>query len=156
MASRTVIADASALISLNRVGQIALLPALFGSIVVPPAVAAEVTRGGGPLPNWIAVFPLAGAVDARVEAARLGAGESEVLSIGLEMPAALLILDDGAARELASALRLRITGTAAVLVEAKRAGLIAEVRPVLDALVATRFRLSSSVYEQILEAAGEK
>lgn len=88
-------------------------------------------------------------------AARLGAGESEVLSLGLELKDAWVILDDREARSLARELGLRILGTAAVLVEAKRAGLLAEVCPTLDALLAMGFRLDRKVYDRILRAAGE-
>jgi len=52
-------------------------------------------------------------------------------------------------------LGLRILGTAAVLVEAKRAGHLAQVRPTLDALLARGFRLDRKVYDRILKAAGE-
>ena len=155
MAQATVIADASALICLGWIDQLSILPGLFGRIVIPPAVAAEATQRGTELPNWVDVRPLGRAVDVRVAAARLDDGEREVLSLGLEVPDALLILDDGAARDLAGELGLRITGTAAVLVEAKRRGLIPQVRPLLDALLARRFRLGQKVYDLILEAAGE-
>ena len=53
--------------------------------------------------------------------AHLGAGETEVLCLGLELDGAWLILDDAQARALARELGLRMLGTAAVLVEAKRA-----------------------------------
>jgi len=46
--------------------------------------------------------------------------------------------------------------TAAVLVEAKRAGLLARVRPTLDALLAKGFRLDRKVYDRILKAADEE
>lgn len=99
--------------------------------------------------------PLSRAMDGRVVAARLDAGESEVLSLGLELPDALLVLDDGAARDRGVELGLRITGTAALLVRAKAAGLIPQVKPVLDALLSSSFRLSPKVYDRILKAAGE-
>lgn len=155
MARPPVIADASALISLGCVDQLQILPALFGRIVVPPAVAAETTHRGSALPTWVDVRPLGRALDDRVVAAHLGAGESEVLCLGLELEDAWLILDDGEARALARELGLRILGTAAVLVEAKRAGHLAKVRPTLDALLARGFRLDRKVYDRILKAAGE-
>jgi predicted nucleic acid-binding protein len=155
MARPLVIADASALICLSWVDQLQVLPALFGRIVVPPAVAAEATHRGSALPNWIDVRPLGRPLDDRVVAAHLGAGEGEVLCLGLERENAWLILDDGEARALARELGLRILGTAAVLVEAKRAGHLAQVRPVLDALLAKGFRLDRKVYNRILTAAGE-
>jgi predicted nucleic acid-binding protein len=156
MARPIVIADASALISLGWVDQLQLLPALFGRIVVPAAVAAEATHRGPALPDWVDVRPAAHPLDDRVVAARLGAGETEVLCLGLELEGAWFILDDGRARVLARQLGLRMLGTAAVLVEAKRAGLLARVRPTLDALVANGFRLQRKVYDRILQAAGER
>jgi predicted nucleic acid-binding protein len=36
-----VVADASPLIALERIGHLELLKALFGEVLVPPAVAAE-------------------------------------------------------------------------------------------------------------------
>ena len=63
--------------------------------------------------------------------------------------------DDAQARALARELGLRMLGTAALLVEAKRAGLLARVRPTLDALLAKGFRLDRKVYDRILKAADE-
>jgi predicted nucleic acid-binding protein len=155
MARPTVVADASALICLGWVDQLQILPALFGRIAVPPAVATEATRRGPALPAWIEVRVAARPPDGRVIAARLGAGETEVLCLGLELEDAWLILDDGKARALARQLGLRMLGTAAVLVEAKRAGLLKRVQPILDALLARGFRLERKVYERILQVAGE-
>ena len=129
MARPPVIADASALICLGWVDQLQVLPALFGRIVVPPAVTAEVTHRRSALPTWVDVRPPRRPLDDRVVAAHLGAGETEVLCLGLELQDAWLILDDGEARALARKLGLQILGTAAVLVEAKRAGHLAQLRP---------------------------
>jgi uncharacterized protein len=155
MARPPVIADASALICLAWVDQLQILPALFGRIIVSPAVAAETTLRGSTLPTWVDVRPPGQPLDHRVVAAHLGAGESEVLCLGLQLKDAWVILDDGGARSLALELGLRILGTAALLVEAKRAGHLAQVRPTLDALLAKGFRLDRKVYDRILKAAGE-
>jgi predicted nucleic acid-binding protein len=156
MARPSVIADASALICLGWVDQLQVLPAVFGPIVVPPAVTAEVTHRQPTLPAWIEVRVPRRPLDHRVVIAHLGAGETEVLSLGLALDGALLILDDAQARALARELGLRMLGTAAVLVEAKRAGLLPRVRPTLDALLAKGFRLDRKVYESILQAADEE
>jgi len=156
MARPTVIADASALICLGWVDQLQILPALFDRIAVPPAVGAEVTHRESALPAWIEVREPGRPLDHRVVTAHLGAGETEVLSLGLELDGAWLILDDAQARALARALGLRMLGTAAVLVEAKRAGLLARVRPTLDALLAKGFRLDRKVYDRLLKAADEE
>ena len=155
MAQAHVVADASALIALGWVDQLELLPALFGRILVPPAVAAEATHRGSALPSWCHVHPLGRPINPRVSAARLGPGETEVISLGLELEDAWLILDDAAARALARNLELHVLGTAAVLLEAKSAGLIPLVRPVLDALRARGFRLDRKVYDLVVKAAAE-
>ena len=156
MARPTVIADASALICLGWVDQLQILPAIFSRIVVPPAVAAEVTHRQPTLPAWIEMREPRRPLDHRVVIAHLGAGETEALCLGLELDGAVLILDDAQARALARELGLRMLGTAAVLVEAKRAGLLARVRPTLDVLLAKGFRLDRKVYDRILKAADEE
>lgn len=85
----------------------------------------------------------------------LGPGESEVLMLGLESSDAVLVLDDRLARRMAESLKLPITGTLGVLIDAKRTGLIAEVRPLLDQLQALRFRLAPHTRRAVLKIIGE-
>ena len=85
----------------------------------------------------------------------LGAGESEVLMLGLELPDSVLILDDGLARRVAESLGLRFTGTLGLLLDAKRAGLISAVSPLLDRLQELRFRVAPHTRRAILDLAGE-
>jgi predicted nucleic acid-binding protein len=49
-----------------------------------------------------------------------------------------------------------VTGTGGVLLAAKEAGLVTEIRPILDALREQyQFRLGDAPYERLLRAAGE-
>lgn len=85
----------------------------------------------------------------------LGPGETEVLMLALEMREAVVVLDDALARQTADTLDLHFTGTLGLLLDAKRVGLIAEVRPWLDQLNALQFRLAPHTYEAVLRLAGE-
>ena len=85
----------------------------------------------------------------------LGAGETATLALALERGDAVVILDDALARRHAQRLGVRFTGTLGLLLDAKRAGLIDAVTPVLDELQSLRFRLSAGTREVILRLAGE-
>lgn len=75
--------------------------------------------------------------------------------LGLELPGAVLILDDSLARRVAESLELRFTGTLGVLLNAKQSGLIAAISPLLDQLQEFRFRLAPHTRKAVLELAGE-
>jgi ribosomal protein S18 acetylase RimI-like enzyme len=86
---------------------------------------------------------------------RLGAGEREAIALALELGADAILLDDRPARRVAEAAGLNVVGTLGLLLEAKRVGLLASVRPELDKLLETSFFLSRQLYERLLEMAGE-
>jgi predicted nucleic acid-binding protein len=50
----------------------------------------------------------------------------------------------------------RITGSAGVLLKAKRKGLVAEIKPIIKKLLEIDFRLKPNLIETILELAGEE
>lgn len=146
-----VVSDSACLIGLERIGQLDLLPQLFTTIYVPPAVAAEF---GQALP-FLRVQPVQNA--ALVIALRLivDPGESEAIALTQEIPGAILLLDDRKARQIAVQMGVSIVGTAGVLIQAKQRGLITAVKPSLDALQANGFRIGTALYREILRLAGE-
>ncbi len=85
----------------------------------------------------------------------LGSGERQVLALGLEIQDTVVLLDDAFARRVAEAIGLRFTGTIGILLDAKRAGLIASVTPTLNALDSLGFRLSQATRRTVLKIAGE-
>ena len=151
-----VVSDASPLITLLNVGRLDLLRELYGGVVIPTAVLDEVAARGpvpGFPPGWVAVRDPAGPPPA--ETAGLGAGETAALTLAREVVADGVVIDERRGRAVAAALGLRPVGLLAVVVEAKRAGLIPAVGPVLDELVAAKFRLSAALRADILELADE-
>ena len=87
--------------------------------------------------------------------AGLGEGESEAISLAVELKFRWIILDDCAARRLAQSLSLSVIGTLGLLLAAKRRGLLSLVRPSLDALVSHGFHIAPALYDRVLEEAGE-
>ena len=158
-----IICNASALQYLHQLGCLHLLPALCGRVLVPQAVAEELAAGKArgidlPIPqelDWVVIRrPASAAILPLVT--DLGPGETEVLALALESSDAVVILDDALARRMAETLGIRLTGTLGILLDAKRAGLIPTVMPLLDRLQALRFRLHPATRAAILKLAGEQ
>ncbi len=149
-----VVSNSSPLIGLEQISRLSLLQSLFDTIVVPPAVVAEV-EANVVLPAWIEQRPLTQNIGSLVMKASLGAGESEAIALALELNARLIILDDRPARRLAQSLDLTVVGTLGLLVLAKKKGLIVEIKPCLDDLLRFNFRVAPALYQQLLEDADE-
>ena len=150
-----VVSNSSPLIALARIQRLDLLPAIFESVLIPPAVASEIAPSITVLPTWLRIQAPNVLTSALLLRRRLGAGEREALALAVELRADWIILDDLPARRSAEASGLNVIGTLGTLVAAKRAGLLKSIRPELDALVRTSFFLSPRLYDQLLQAAGE-
>ena len=154
VAARPVVADAGPLISLERVDLLDLLPALFGRVVVPPAVRDEV---GGALATrpWVAVRAPQLVSPPGLVPDSLGAGGKEAIQLASEIDTEWLLVDDLPARQAAADLGLSIVGTLGVLQTAKRQGLLPRLRRAVDALILRGFYVSARLYSQTLPAADE-
>lgn len=158
-----VISNTSPIQYLHQLGLLDILKQLVGHITIPQAVVDELEAGrtlGHDLPDvtsleWIDMRVPASSQ--HVTSPDLGRGETDVLRLALELPAggAVVILDDAKARAAAGRLGLKLTGTLGVLLDAKRAGLIAAVEPQLDQLDALGFRLAPHTRAAVLKLAGE-
>ena len=145
-----VVCDSSCLIALERIGHLDLLPALFDPIQAPPAVREEF----GSTLEWLRIEVPADRALVTALGMLMGPGEAEAVALASErrLP---IILDDRQARAVARKLDLQIMGTVAVLVRAKKQGLIQAIRPLLDTLAEHEFRLSEALRQEALRLAGE-
>lgn len=151
----TVISDNSPLSALAETGLIDLLYALYGQITVPQAVMRESLHPGAPAalrafmaqpPGWVQVVPDPPLLP---ETASLDAGEASAISLAwLSRANAFLIVDDLAARHLCTALGIQHAGTAGVMLNAARRGLV-DFDTAINKLQSTRFRLSNKVVEEL-------
>lgn len=157
-----VICDTSPIQYLHQLELVHLLPALAHRVIVPPAVVEEIAVGraaGVNLPDlsaleWMTVRHPTSEL-ALPLVTDLGPGETQVLMLALELRESVAVLDDALARRIAETLGLRLTGTLGLLLDAKRAGRIAGVGPLLDQLQALGFRLAPQTRAAVLKLAGE-
>lgn len=87
------VSNASPLIALAAIDRLELLPALFGAVVILPAVLAEISPSIPVPAAWMRLQLLAQSQPTGIATSGLGAGEREALSLGLELRAERVILD---------------------------------------------------------------
>jgi predicted nucleic acid-binding protein len=150
-----VVSNSSPRIAFAAIEQLHLFSALFDSVLIPSAVAREIAPSISTLPPWLRVQDVRTPLPQAVMRRSLGDGEREALALAVEIQAERILLDDRAARRVAQELHLLVTGTAGILLVAKRHVLLPRIRPVLDALLRTSFFLSQQLYNELLQAAGE-
>ncbi len=157
-----IICNTSPLQYLHQLGLMNVFRRLTGNIIVPPAVIEEIEEGylqNIDLPkvsslSWISIrSPIS--MSALPLVNDLGRGESQVLALALEEKDAVVIIDDRLAREAALFLKIRLMGTLRILLDAKIAGFIPSVAPLLDKLQALRFNLDPKTRTAVLRLAGE-
>jgi predicted nucleic acid-binding protein len=153
--------DASPLIALGKAGLLGLPVDLGIEGVIPEAVAEEIAAGDDtdPARLWLHAGPpfpvVAVAVLPIVAAWGLGAGESAAISYARAHPGVEAVLDERGGRACARTLGIRPRGTLGLFVLAKREGVITEVRPHVEALLAAGYRLGASLVEMVLRDVGE-
>src|SRR6266568_6405355 len=124
-----VVADTSPLRYLVLIERERLLPALYGRVLIPPAVADELNRENTPerVRAWLAGSP--SWLEIRKPAADLASesdldrGAQEAIALALEVKADLLLVDEWDARLAAERRNLRAVGTLRVLADGARLGL---------------------------------
>ena len=149
--SPEAVSNSTCLITLERIGQLALLPRVFPTVYAPAAVQREV---GVAIP-WLKTKDAANPSTVAVLKVQLGDGEAHAIAVALETPGAEIILDDKKARRVAQQLGLRVIGTVGVLLRAKRSGIVPAVRPLIQAIQAAGFRISPLLVNEALRIAGE-
>jgi len=151
-----VVSDTSPLTALISIGKAEVLRSLFGEVLIPPAVYAELRRFHKSLPEFVRVQSVADAASVEQLRGRLDVGEAEAIVLAQETRADYLLMDEIAGRDVARQHGLRVIGALGVLTEAKKHRLIRSVREVLDQLEAeTTFFVAADLKARVLKEAGE-
>ena len=152
-----VIADTSPINYPVLIGEINLLKTLYGDIILPLAVKAELLHPAAPervrlwmqsQPEWVQVRTAKQATDHDLD--RLDAGEREAILLAEEIGADLLLLDETLGRREAKRRHLPVIGTLGILLEAAERGLV-DIESAVDRLKDTSFHISPSVLSAILK-----
>jgi predicted nucleic acid-binding protein len=136
-----IVSNTTPLSSLHKIGKAHLLGQMYGRVVIPSEVAAELDQAGPIHEVWRrqlgfvdVVNPTAGDPVMTLLTSEVDRGEAAAIALARQVSSELLIIDDMAGRRLAQKLGLTITGTVGVVLAAAERRLIDAPFAVLDEL----------------------
>jgi predicted nucleic acid-binding protein len=153
-----VVADSGPLHYLILLDCTELLQRFYGRVLVPDAVASELSSVGTPPivrdwieqpPSWVDVVPVSSeAVQGITE--ELDLGERSAIALAATLGADLLLIDEAAGRAEARRRNLRVTGTLGVLRAGAEQGLV-NVPELIGRLKATSFYVDDALVTAIFQ-----
>lgn len=149
---KVILSDASCLILLDKIGELDLLQVAFGEIIITPEVEREYGR---PLPEWMKVLEVKNKTYQDLLGINIDIGEASIIALAVELEDCLLIIDDLKGRRFAKKLAINYTGTLGVLLAAKENEIISSIKPIIEKIQHTNFRVSDELISKVLKQAGE-
>lgn len=159
-----IVSDTSPINNLAAIEQLCLLHQLYEEVLIPDAVYRELTDPSFPVAgatevetwDWIQIRAVGDRTFVEALSDDLDLGEAEAIALAVEVHADRVLIDERRGRSIASRFKLGYTGILGILVEAKSQGLIAEVKPLLDALVnEAGFWVAEPLYSRVLQLVSE-
>lgn len=149
---KIIISDTSTLVIFQKIDELGLLKKNYKELVTTEEIASEY---GEPLPEWIKICEVQDKKYQRFLETQIDKGEASAIALSTEFEEVLLLLDDLKARKLAQKLNIKITGALGIIHQSKNRGYIEKVKPVIDKLLATDFRISQNIIDEILKMNNE-
>ncbi len=158
-----IISNATPLIAFSRICQLPLLKKVVGNLVIPEAVAQEITaypvgqHGSIDLAQetWIQQRALQSTQQTSLLLLTLDQGEAEVIALALEVQASLVIMDELTGRKVAESLDIKVTGSIGVLMRAKQLGYISAIRPYTQQMKQAGIYFSDRFIQAVLQQVNE-
>jgi predicted nucleic acid-binding protein len=149
---RIIISDTSCLIILAKINELDLLQKMYGKIHTTMDIAEEY---GDSLPDWIIIADVKDKTKQKLLELQIDRGESSAIALALENNESTIILDDNKARKVAWQLGLSYTGTIGIIIKAKLKGIIPTIKPILNKIRQTDFRISDELERIAMKEAKE-
>lgn len=149
---KTIISDTSCFIILTNINELDILHKVYQKILTTQEIAIEY---GEALPEWVEIVSVKDKYRQQLLEMQIDKGESSAIALALETPDSTVILDDYKARKIAKQLGIIYTGTIGVIIKAKLKEIIPSIKPLLEKIKQTYFRLSSEIELLALKEAKE-
>jgi predicted nucleic acid-binding protein len=155
-----IVSNTTPIISLAAIGRLDILEKLFGKVIIAEAVYNEIKAKPGYGfeqidCDFIEVQPIKGLLYKDLLLSQLDSGEAETIILAKEINADFVIIDENIGYQFANQVGLTAIRTLSLLLKAKEKGHIAQLKPLLDEMIAKGRWYSNAVYRNFLEQAGE-
>lgn len=159
-----LVSNTGPLIAMTLIDRLDIFRDMFDQIIVPKEVYMELLEGEGKGINlnsykqasWIEVKALSALPDPLLNKV-LDKGEASVIQLAREIPADYVLIDERKGRKIARTVyELRVIGTARILVDAKRMGILDSVADALKLMQVSGYWIHDDIVEYALREAGEK
>lgn len=158
-----VVADSSVITGLLALRKIVLLNSVFGQVLITNSVHKELSslkEFGYDIENlnkpWIKIADIRNFEHRNFLLKRLDPGEADSIILSIEKNADFLLMDERKGRKIAKEIGLQVVGLVGILIQAKRNGLIHNLKSELQLLTSKlEFRMSRELIERALKEVGE-
>lgn len=163
-----IVSNTGPIIALMAIGKLSILKEMFDEVVIPHEVHQEILMGKTvedfanliritvyEQEKWIRVQELQTPLNPAL-IGMLDVGEASVIQLASDAKTDFVLIDERKARKIARLMYgLKVVGTARILVEAKRKGIIETVKDLLDEMRTAGYWIGDNIVQQILKEAGE-
>jgi predicted nucleic acid-binding protein len=154
------VSNTTPIISLSSIGKIEILKDLFQELIIPQAVYDEIKAKQGYGYNeidlsFITVQTIQNTEQEKILLEQLDAGEVQAIVLSKEINADNTIIDENIGYIIAKESGLNVIRTLSILLKAKEAGIITQVKPLLDEMISKGRWYSNHVYYSFLKKANE-
>lgn len=161
--SDIIISNATPIISLLKIKKLDILKDLFGEIIIPYEVYCEITNYSALKKdyldirelNWIQYRKVKDSDKVNYLLTELDRGEAEVIVLGKELNAKLLLIDEFMARKIATIMKLNIKGIIGCLVLAKEQGIIKTVKNIIIEMQEKDIWFDDELLEEVYKKVNE-
>ncbi|MCK4796569.1 MAG: DUF3368 domain-containing protein [Spirochaetes bacterium] len=157
-----VVSNSSPIINLSQLDSLNILKKLFKKIYIPQTVYYEIANYNQPGAeqvkqfDWIIKKSITNYSLSTLLEQELDRGESEAITLAIELKSNLLLIDEKLGRLKADSLGIKYSGILGILLQAKSKNIITSVKFFLDDLInKAGFYVSKDVYNNILKLADE-
>jgi predicted nucleic acid-binding protein len=149
---KIIISDSNCLPILSEIGELDILYKLYGQVYTTNEI---LNKFKGEIPSWIIVENVTDSIRQSIIELRLAKEESSSIALALQNSNCILIIEKPNVIIVAQKFNLHFIGILEILINAKLNGIITAIKPILEKLTKTKYKISKELLLFILKEANE-